>query len=480
MNMPEVSVFVFKLFIMKKLLVLTIYFVSISVFLSCKKDSTAPVQSKGTPEVTEIGSAIEQAQTQTIGSAGGTIESTDGTIELQFPVGALSNNTEISIQPITNNVPGGVGNGYRFGPSGITFNKPVIITFHYTDINIMGTLPQFMGIAFQDTNRVWYSLKSFTYDTINKTIKASTLHFTDYATFQDLVIVPGSDHVKLGESKDFKVRVCEPSDDKLSSLSPNGDEVAPLAKMHDVNDGLVKNWAANGVIGGNSQYGTISPHGAHCTFKAPSAKPTGSKNPVQLSVEVNMKWKDAFTKIDYTKLRLNAPVNIIDNTYEYLLEIIYTDTSWDGAYAKWKISDTASMRVKIENDIATITNYQNQDGVVTPSSQKVTLGYEDCTATWMPENYSGPITVTMATGYAYSDPNVPSSTKTLLFQITTDSRINPLISESCKTSGNFTFGGDDLGKDYYAAEFLLKDSDQVFNDLVTTQLVYKLTSYGKK
>src|SRR2546421_3484509 len=68
-----------------------------------------------------------------IGSAGGTIISDDGRIELIFPVEALTTSASISIQPTTNHAPNGTGKAYWFEPTGIQFKKPVQIIFHYTD-----------------------------------------------------------------------------------------------------------------------------------------------------------------------------------------------------------------------------------------------------------------------------------------------------------------------------------------------------------
>jgi hypothetical protein len=479
MNLPTIFVFMCKLLAMKKLLLIGLFMTCILVFWSCKKDSSSPAQTIVTPEITDVGTPAGDIVNQTIGSGGGTIVSSDGSMELEFPANALSSNTIISIQPITNNAPGGVGKGYRFGPSGTEFSNPIKIIFHYTDEEIIGTSPHFMGIAFQDTSKAWYSLRNFTYDTINKTINSETKHFTDFATFVDLILSPSEEKVKINESKVFKVLVLDdPSNgDELTALTPaTGDEVAPLAKQHEVNDGLVKNWAANGIVGGNSQYGIITPQGAHCSFKAPATKPAGSKNPVQLSVEINMRYKDPLTKKDYGKLQLNSYVEINDNNYAFHLEVEYTDPNWYEAYATWTVTDLASMDVEVKDDSTIITNYENQNGKVTPASQNVSLGGDNCVATWLPADFAGPLTINEVTGYAYSASGIPGGTKTLLFQIITSQRITPKFSEVCNIGGSFTFGGVDQGVDYYGAEFLLKYSDQVFNDPVTTQLVYKLTA----
>ena len=68
-----------------------------------------------------------------IGKEGGTIQSSDGKVELIFPEGAVIKKTTISIQPVTNSAPNSNGKAYQMEPSGINFQQPVQIIFHYRD-----------------------------------------------------------------------------------------------------------------------------------------------------------------------------------------------------------------------------------------------------------------------------------------------------------------------------------------------------------
>lgn len=136
----------------------------------------------------------------------------------------------------------------------------------------------------------------------------------------------------------------------------------------------------------------------------------------------------------------------------------------------------ASKDIKVENDIVTITNYQNQNGIVQPASQNFSVGGVNFAATWMSENYLGPLNINEVIGYASSISGIPGSPKTLVFQIV-NKRINPTFSEVMVPPGNtFTFGGEETDGLYYGAEFMLRDSDQIFHDPVSTEFVYKLTA----
>ena len=92
-----------------------------AIFLlnACTKD---PVK-QTTPDVvtplpTAIGNPVGSAVTKEIGTSGGSITSPDGRITLTIPAGALNTNTSISIQPIENTTPNGVGLSYDFLPNG--------------------------------------------------------------------------------------------------------------------------------------------------------------------------------------------------------------------------------------------------------------------------------------------------------------------------------------------------------------------------
>src|SRR4051812_25330174 len=104
---------------------------------------------------------------------GGSLVSADGKLELKIPEGALSKKTTISIQPVTNVAPNGNGEAYRLEPSGIKFEKPLQIIFHYDEDESKDSAQLMMGICMQDNTGQWYGLKKFTLDTLAKTISGN-------------------------------------------------------------------------------------------------------------------------------------------------------------------------------------------------------------------------------------------------------------------------------------------------------------------
>jgi len=242
-----------------------------------------------TPTPTAVGTVSGSAATVTIGTAGGSLTSVDGLLTLTIPAGALSANTSISIQPITNMAWGGTGNGYRLSPNGLTFTTPVTLQFQVPAGAIDGSAPEFVKVATQGSDGTWFVLKDRVYDEESRTLTTHTKHFSDYSTVLGLQIRPATAAVDFQGSVLVKVDYCydaaAATDPELVSLvytcdDGGGDPIAPL--------GTFSNWSVNGVVGGNGASGNIVPTGGgqQATFHAPAVTPPG--NPVIVSVQASI------------------------------------------------------------------------------------------------------------------------------------------------------------------------------------------------
>jgi hypothetical protein len=129
---------------------------SVCLFESCTKDPvTIPVTGKVTPFPTPVGQPTGNAVSKQIGAAGGSLSSANGRVTLTIPAGALSANTTISIQPVENTAPNGIGESYDFLPNGQQFAKPVTVTLKYTDADLAGTAPEVLQFGFQNAQNAW-------------------------------------------------------------------------------------------------------------------------------------------------------------------------------------------------------------------------------------------------------------------------------------------------------------------------------------
>lgn len=260
--------------------------------LSCKKDGETieTPGEEGTPgAVVPVGEADMSAKTsKNIGTQGGTLSSSDGTIKVEIPAGALEGNQEISVVPITNTNPLGIKKGYRLEPHNIEFKKPVKVTFTYTDEDVESTLPEFLGIAYQDKKGIWRAIGGAQLDKTNRKISVNTTHFSDWTFFELLYMIPVHTTVEPGGSVDMKV-VCDP--DLLAPLVP-GKEYG-INEAEPIPASRVKNWTLSGA-------GTLQANGSEGKYKAPGTTP--NPNTVAITAEIDMNELGKFLVVGHVSI----------------------------------------------------------------------------------------------------------------------------------------------------------------------------------
>ncbi|MVM31612.1 hypothetical protein GO755_16310 [Spirosoma sp. HMF4905] len=164
---------------------------------------------------TPIGQPQGAPTTQTIGPEGGTITTPDGTVKLVLPAGAVTKATTITIQPITNEVPNGLGMAYRFSPDGTQFAKPATLTVHYNTADVAANDPDLLQVGYQGSDQRWVRAADVQVDTTNQQISVPMPHFSDWSAYElaklELLDVNGNPadgkKAKLGES--IKLEISE-------------------------------------------------------------------------------------------------------------------------------------------------------------------------------------------------------------------------------------------------------------------------------
>jgi hypothetical protein len=351
---------------MKKNPVLLVLCIAVTILIACKKDGGGG--SDLNPAVTPVGINNGTAKTQTIGSAGGTIVSDDGEMEIVIPPGALSANTDITIQPVTNNAPNGRRKAYRCTPDGQQFSKDITIIFHYTEEDAARTKEEFMQVAFQNADGTWKVVDKVTNDVGNKTLSASVNHFTDFSAFDILRIEPPSLYLRKGATGEYQISWAGMSTNNLIAFGAGVLSRDPV-------------WKVNGVTGGNSTVGTIqSTAPAIARYTAPASEP--STNPVDISVEINM----PFT-VDGQRFNqgiLTAKAYIIGGMYR--LELEFRGTMSPGSGEEFRIEDNVRMAVNLVGLEGTVTGAIN----VPPTFTKTQSSTTGCSASFV-SNGTGPI-----------------------------------------------------------------------------------------
>ena len=244
---------------MKKILIPIFMFSALSAYAQgvTKEDEetdSIAVELVELPKSTAIGAADGKLVAIKIGPSGGKIISVDGRVELIFPEGALKETTSISIQPIVNLVPNGSGKAYRFEPSGIRFNKPVELIFHYSKEDEATCPPLLMFMALQSDNGKWEYMDYEDWDSTNRTLKGSLLHFSQMVNGNQVRLSEEEVTLKVGKKHNFKLFIVNPPDPAPGS--PDEDELFALPNIAPLGNELTQ-WKVNGYVGGSAKFGWI-------------------------------------------------------------------------------------------------------------------------------------------------------------------------------------------------------------------------------
>lgn len=250
---------------------------------ACGSDSdggSEPPKGEG-PKVTatEVGRALEVPITLTIGPEGGILDSGDGALRVEVPVGALDAEHLFSVQAISAHAHGKVGGAFRLGPENATFAAPIRLTFSFTPEQILGTDPELLRVASQNPAGFWELHEDVELNAGAGTVTIETNHFSDWSLVTGALLSPSSATTRVGGAVSLAVVVCE--------RVPQGDLIAPLVaecRSSEVFRALVKNWSVNGTPGGSGTVGTIAVReDGSAVYSAPARAPEA--NPVAVSVE---------------------------------------------------------------------------------------------------------------------------------------------------------------------------------------------------
>lgn len=294
---------------------------------SCTKkdapDSEAPIDlSSLTPEFTPKGTPTGSVYTQQVGVAGGRVQSPDGKISIDIPSGALSANTTIGIQPITNEAPMGAGSAFRLTPEGTVFAKPVTIALKYND----DMKPGLSWIVTQKADGTWMGDRNTQTDEAAKTLSVKTNHFSDWVTGKliDFRLSPQSTVVKVKGQVELYVngfkKMESGTDDDLVPLTPlykknaGNAELAPLPVLLFEKMEQLKNYRLDFKEWRLSGQGNLKPAGSKATYTAPDKIP--APNPVAVSVDIN-----ATNNGKTTKLILLSSIKVVDADLYLLLTV---------------------------------------------------------------------------------------------------------------------------------------------------------------
>jgi hypothetical protein len=255
------------------------------------------------------------------------------------------------------------------------FSNPITLRFSYPTDTVQ--VPELLGVAFQDTDNIWYSMPDYTVDSISHTVSAPITHFSDWTDFERVKLFP--QQATLWVNQTLAMELLETAD------PGGGNQPQPIYRVTD--DQVA--WSASaGTISS-----TIIPysHLINATYRAPAAIPAG--NPVRVSATVSRRFTYHGTIIPTNRTTFFSYVTITDSSASYHVELYYNNPNYMVATLPFTLSDTCSMDVTVNRRLVTADNIVNHNSGVTPASAIA----GQCTLTWIPDGV-GPMNIYSATG----------------------------------------------------------------------------------
>jgi hypothetical protein len=334
-------------------------------------NNTGYLDTTNIPFITPIGDTAGSPVSASIGANGGTLTSSDGRVQLIIPPGALSQTTNITIQPILNYCPGGLGLAYDLLPNGTKFAIPASLVFHYTDDDVNGTEPLLLASAFQDSANAWVlNDTEKDVDTVNKKISFDVNHFTVYNMFPEVVVTADPFSLRESQTSNVKVQIRVATQGKTKTY----------VRYYDVAASLISNWTLEYGFG-TSADGTITGSGNSIVYMAPSN--IDKDREVYVSCELNtpltVKLKGNVTRT-LQKLHEETAIKLLSGSFSFdvSMKVVLHQTS---LFISDVYTDSATMQVDIKYKDVTISNVKNN----APSVVGGLGTYGDATVVWIPD-----------------------------------------------------------------------------------------------
>lgn len=121
-----------------------------------------------------------QPVVKTIGAAGGSITSDDGSAVLNFPAGAIAVNTVVSLQRITNTGPNGLGDVHCILPQNLPLRKKISLCWTYNKFSLRGANTNGLLITYQGNGKLWTGTSDVNVNEVTKTFCFNSIDKLEY------------------------------------------------------------------------------------------------------------------------------------------------------------------------------------------------------------------------------------------------------------------------------------------------------------
>lgn len=367
------------------------------------------IEIKFAATLTAIGKPIGDKTSESIDKDGGRITSADKKLELILPQDAVLKKTDISIQSVENTLAPGNGSAYHLEPSGMNFQKPLQVIFHYSSKE-EAPIAGLRNIAWQDDKGQWFALDSSVVDTVARTVTGNITHFSTWVFFDYFNLTPTSARLKVGKKMQLQILCTYPgglSDDFKSQILKN----------------IKFSGYANGVRGGNAATGFLSAVTGHTedrfvNYTAPANVP--DNNPVAVSIEAA---NISFNRKSYSKLKLVSNITIYDKAYE--IKVSGWNQQWAGKCMLASV-DSSSCMIALNGSKTRLGYIQNMD-VKIVIDKKCQCNME----IWSSGHDVGPVDIEGASKIEITSPDPPKNRVINVWFIRTAGVIPGMRSSPC-------------------------------------------------
>ncbi|RFS24907.1 hypothetical protein DVR12_06885 [Chitinophaga silvatica] len=285
----------------------------LSSFAACKKDPDNSINADSPPTVFEKGAAVGAPITKSIGPAGGTLATTDNRITVTVPPGTVTAATQFSLQPVKSTLPlNGDTICYQLQPSNVKFAKPVSIQFKYSDLDVDGSHPELLVVAYQDEAGYWFGKESTVLDSIHKTLTVTTTHFSTWGVYRSFTLM--ADHTSLNEGEKAQVGIRKVTSAKdIPETDQASDYIMfPLIGIEDYKKtSNVSGWKLHGL-------GTMAANGDNVsvTLTAPNKLTRSSTSTVEVTLSNLFDKKDPTRPGKTGKMILLKDIKLIAGKFD--------------------------------------------------------------------------------------------------------------------------------------------------------------------
>lgn len=211
----------------------------------------------------------------TIDAGGGSLAVPGGALRVAIPAAILSAPARLTIQPLGNQAPGGVGRAYRIEAQPVPKELRATLVFTYRDEDVKGSAPGQLRVAFQRDDGQWQVAGGARLDVKARTVSVEANHFSDWSLVRGRILKPSEATVKVGQAAYFEVLNCMEAETESGDLAPLLFQCRP-DPLPDEAEWEGATWAVNGRAGGDATVGTVAEASGgvrHGRYTAPAKVP---------------------------------------------------------------------------------------------------------------------------------------------------------------------------------------------------------------